>query len=161
MFHGAVQSTLMYANLCLRSQVKHHMVATSGRELERSQRLHIRTNRSNMKVNTVALLLAFIALLSTGVCKRGIQLSKTPNKSLSAPDGLNFLVIGDWGGQPKSPYYTPAESAIAKVMGNKATEIGSQFTLALGDNFYDLGVKNVDDSRFKETFEVRLESSLV
>ena len=39
-------------------------------------------------------------------------------------------------------------------MGKKAAEIGSQFTVALGDNFYSFGVQNVDDPRFKETYEV-------
>ena len=67
---------------------------------------------------------------------------------------LSFLVLGDWGGQPDSPYTTPAELQLAKIMGQEATAIGSQFTLALGDNFYDTGVKSVDDPRFKETFEV-------
>ena len=67
---------------------------------------------------------------------------------------LTFLVLGDWGGKPSAPYTTPAEVDLAKVMGSKAAEIGSQFTLALGDNFYDKGVKNVEDARFKETFEV-------
>lgn len=69
-------------------------------------------------------------------------------------DSLNFLVVGDWGGQPTYPYYTPAEKEIATVMGDKAKEIGSQFTWALGDNFYDRGVIDVDDKRFQETFEV-------
>lgn len=41
-------------------------------------------------------------------------------------------------------------------MGKKASEIGSQFTVALGDNFYLMGVSDVDDPRFKETFEVGL-----
>ncbi len=67
---------------------------------------------------------------------------------------LSFLVLGDWGGQPRAPYTTPAEVAIAAVMGTKAAEIGSKFTLALGDNFYDTGVRDVADLRFKETFEV-------
>lgn len=74
--------------------------------------------------------------------------------SQAADDNLNFLVVGDWGGKPSYPYYTPAEKEIAAVMGDKAKEIGSQFTWALGDNFYDSGVKNVDDKRFKETYEV-------
>ena len=63
-------------------------------------------------------------------------------------------MLGDWGGKPSYPYTTDAEVALSKVMGDKAAEIGSSFTLALGDNFYDTGVKNVDDHRFKETFEV-------
>ena len=67
---------------------------------------------------------------------------------------LSFLVIGDWGGQEDCPYTTPAEVKLAKVMGKEAEAIGSQFTLGLGDNFYDGGVKDVQDARFKETFEV-------
>ena len=75
-------------------------------------------------------------------------------------DALNFVMLGDWGGTPKSPYYTDAEKKIAEVMGEKAKEIDAQFIVALGDNFYDFGVVNVDDKRFKETFEVCLCVSL-
>ena len=67
---------------------------------------------------------------------------------------LNFLLFGDWGGKPVAPYYTPAEKSVAAVMADKANEMKSQFTVALGDNFYFYGVKDVDDPRFKETFEV-------
>lgn len=74
-----------------------------------------------------------------------------------AEDGsLNFLLFGDWGGKTDSPYYTPAEVNVAGVMADKAHELGSQFTVALGDNFYTYGVKDVDDPRFKETFEASL-----
>ena len=74
--------------------------------------------------------------------------------SNKAEDTLDFVMIGDWGGQPSEPYYTTAEADIANQIGKKAAEIGAQFTVALGDNFYDSGVKNVEDPRFKETFEV-------
>ena len=67
---------------------------------------------------------------------------------------LNFLVLGDWGGKPDPPYTTAAEKSIAGVMGNVASSMPSQFTLALGDNFYDTGVKDVNDPRFNYTFEV-------
>ena len=73
-----------------------------------------------------------------------------------AEDVLDFVMIGDWGGQPDAPYYTKAEADIATQMGKKASDVGARFTVALGDNFYDTGVKNVDDQRFKETFEVGL-----
>ena len=63
-------------------------------------------------------------------------------------------MLGDWGGQEGSPYTTPAEVEIASQMGAVAERIGAQFTVALGDNFYHNGVKDVDDPRFKETFEV-------
>ena len=66
---------------------------------------------------------------------------------------LNFLVVGDWGGQD-SPYYTDPEQDVAEQMGQVAAAMGAQFTLSMGDNFYDNGVTDVDDPRFKETFEV-------
>ena len=77
-----------------------------------------------------------------------------------AENVLDFVMIGDWGGKPDAPYYTIAEADIATQMGKKASEVGAQFTIALGDNFYDMGVKNVDDPRFKETFEVGLKCEL-
>ena len=79
--------------------------------------------------------------------------------SSKSSDGvLNFVIMGDWGGTDGWPYTTLAEVEIATQMGKKAAEIGSQFTIALGDNFYTFGVKNVDDPRFKETFEVRIQA---
>lgn len=69
-------------------------------------------------------------------------------------DTLNYVMLGDWGGQSNYPYYTTTEKKIAVSMGAKAQEIDSQFTIALGDNFYGYGVKNVDDPRFQTTFEV-------
>lgn len=71
-----------------------------------------------------------------------------------ASGALNFIVLGDWGGQDDSPYTTMGEENVAEQMGKTAAEVGSQFTLSLGDNFYENGVTNVDDPRFKETFEV-------
>ena len=74
--------------------------------------------------------------------------------ALGARGDLAFTVVGDWGGQTSNPYTTPAECSISEQMGVRAQMIGSQFTVALGDNFYVDGVKDVDDPRFKETYEV-------
>ena len=76
--------------------------------------------------------------------------------SVAADASLNFLMLGDWGGQGSPPYYTTAEKSVAAAMESKAREIGSQFVLALGDNFYDSGVTDVHDMRFQETFEVSI-----
>jgi len=65
-------------------------------------------------------------------------------------------MLGDWGGQEEAPYYTPAQKEVATQMGRKAAETNSKFTIALGDNFYYYGVQDVDDPRFKETFEVSI-----
>ena len=67
---------------------------------------------------------------------------------------LVFNVLGDWGGQDDDPYTTKAETGLAVAMGEVAASVRSQFTVALGDNFYHYGVKNIHDPRFKETFEV-------
>ncbi|XP_050401962.2 tartrate-resistant acid phosphatase type 5 [Patella vulgata] len=66
---------------------------------------------------------------------------------------LNFFAIGDMGGAPKFPYTTPIQVATAREMGILANQLEPEFILALGDNFYTMGVKNVDDPRLKETFE--------
>lgn len=66
-----------------------------------------------------------------------------------AVDSLRFLVMGDWGGLPTPPYTTPIEKGTAKSMAKLTTTYGTQFNLALGDNFYFDGVKSVDDPRFK------------
>ncbi|XP_054707866.1 tartrate-resistant acid phosphatase type 5-like [Uloborus diversus] len=66
---------------------------------------------------------------------------------------LKFLVIGDWGGLPIFPYRTLVELNVGREMAEAATKLGIDFVLTLGDNFYFDGVKDVDDPRFKETYE--------
>jgi tartrate-resistant acid phosphatase type 5 len=66
---------------------------------------------------------------------------------------FSFVVLADWGGLPVLPYHTLIESSVAKQMGATANAVNSQFTLALGDNFYFDGVKDVNDKRFAETYE--------
>lgn len=68
-------------------------------------------------------------------------------------DSLRFLVLGDWGGLPDYPYDTPVEVAVAKQMASVTERYKTSFNLALGDNFYFDGVKDVDDKRFENTFE--------
>ncbi|XP_014872334.1 tartrate-resistant acid phosphatase type 5a [Poecilia latipinna] len=66
---------------------------------------------------------------------------------------IRFLVVGDWGGLPTSPYVTTEQTLTAQEMGNVAGQMGADFILALGDNFYFKGVDSVDSPRFQETFE--------
>eukprot|EP01004_Peranema_trichophorum_P005434 NODE_4294_length_1192_cov_42.990645_g3789_i0.p1 GENE.NODE_4294_length_1192_cov_42.990645_g3789_i0~~NODE_4294_length_1192_cov_42.990645_g3789_i0.p1 ORF type:complete len:327 (+),score=50.53 NODE_4294_length_1192_cov_42.990645_g3789_i0:39-1019(+) len=66
---------------------------------------------------------------------------------------VNFLAIGDWGGEEFSPYTTKAEVDTSKQMANTASLTDTKFVLALGDNFYLTGVLTADSIRFLYTFE--------
>ncbi|NXX82609.1 PPA5 phosphatase, partial [Urocolius indicus] len=69
------------------------------------------------------------------------------------PEALQFLAVGDWGGLPDPPFHTPREVATAQAMAQAAAELGADFILSLGDNFYYQGVKDEWDPRFQDTFE--------
>eukprot|EP00981_Chlorochromonas_danica_P014231 scaffold7567_cov167-Ochromonas_danica.AAC.11 len=66
---------------------------------------------------------------------------------------LNFLAVGDWGGNDQPPYYTAAQWTSASAMNTIASTLGSDFILAVGDNFYYDGVTSDTSSRFQDTFE--------
>jgi len=73
-----------------------------------------------------------------------------------ASAAINFLAVGDWGGQDSSPYYTAGQKASVTGMNKVASAIKSQFVLALGDNFYSSGIptkSSSSDPRFQTTFE--------
>ncbi|RHN42336.1 putative Acid phosphatase [Medicago truncatula] len=60
---------------------------------------------------------------------------------------LNFLVVGDWG--RKGNYN---QSLVAHQMGIVGKNLNIEFVVSTGDNFYDDGLKGVDDPAFYESF---------
>jgi len=72
-------------------------------------------------------------------------------RSKALHSSIQFLVIGDWGGDKSGS--TWAESQVAEGMTKVARDVEAQFVISVGDNFYAHGVKSVDDNRFKTTFE--------
>ena len=69
---------------------------------------------------------------------------------------IDFIVIGDWGGQNSAPYTTPIQLNTADIMGKIADEYNISFVILLGDNFYEHGINgfdNINDRRFNDTFE--------
>lgn len=73
-------------------------------------------------------------------------------RSLFAADaqagGLNFLVFGDWGREGQKE-----QLDVAAQMALAAAAIEAKFVISVGDNFYEHGVKSVDDPQWQTSFE--------
>ncbi|XP_074642817.1 tartrate-resistant acid phosphatase type 5-like [Tubulanus polymorphus] len=112
-----------------------------------------------MMMFSVLLLLMSLFGIQSAVIKRGDAESRNLNKTQyfhsgsSLSNSVRFMTVADWGGLPYTPFTTQIELAMATQMGKLAQSIQSEFTLALGDNFYYDGVQDIHDKRFQETFE--------
>mmetsp|Transcript_3150 Transcript_3150/g.5652 ORF Transcript_3150/g.5652 Transcript_3150/m.5652 type:complete len:467 (-) Transcript_3150:378-1778(-) len=74
-----------------------------------------------------------------------IELMDLPLSNLSTHDKpLRFFVIGDWGDP------TQTLKKVAKAMASRAMKDPISFVLAVGDNFYPMGVKSANDRQFRE-----------
>jgi acid phosphatase len=62
--------------------------------------------------------------------------------------GLNFVLIGDWGRRGADH-----QAAVAAQMGKSAAELGSAFTISVGDNFYENGVTSLTDPQWRQSYE--------
>jgi hypothetical protein len=63
------------------------------------------------------------------------------------PGVTRFVALGDGGTGALQQF------SVAAAMRNVCCEIGCDFALYLGDNFYDVGVQSVDDEQFQTKFE--------
>ena len=54
---------------------------------------------------------------------------------------------------PTYPFITPILSYTSNLLAKIGKRENTHFQFALGDNFYDDGVKHVEDPRFKDSFE--------
>lgn len=67
---------------------------------------------------------------------------------LADEPALSFVLIGDWGREGHEH-----QRSVARQMGHTARKIRSQFTVSVGDNFYENGVESVDDPQWVSSFE--------
>lgn len=65
----------------------------------------------------------------------------------AAASDVTFLVVGDWG------MGSSEQRKVAARMAKSAEAIGAQFVITTGDNFYPDGVKSVEDTQWKTSFE--------
>jgi tartrate-resistant acid phosphatase type 5 len=61
---------------------------------------------------------------------------------------VSFLLVGDWG---RNGHHH--QRGVARQMGITAQEIGSLYTVSVGDNFYENGVDSVSDPQWQTSFE--------
>lgn len=73
------------------------------------------------------------------------------SQCINAQDSIRGIFVGDWGGEVGTGT-TPFQIKTAAGMGIVAASIDAQFVIALGDNFYNAGVKSEYDSRFQSTW---------
>jgi acid phosphatase len=62
--------------------------------------------------------------------------------------GLNFIVFGDWGRNGEKD-----QRDVAVQMAVAAQDLNAKFIISVGDNFYENGVKSVDDPQWQTSFE--------
>ena len=95
-------------------------------------------------------LITGLVLLFTVGAFAGSDTTKTIPLIAPAVQGksVSFLAIGDWGRRGKHHQKEDADE-----MGVVAEKLNASFTIAVGDNFYEAGVKTLTDSHWKESYE--------
>jgi acid phosphatase len=86
-------------------------------------------------------------LKTTATATAAAQVAR-PGVAAAEPAALPFVLIGDWGRMGREH-----QSDVAAQMGQVAAAIGSRFTVSVGDNFYENGVRSVDDPQWQGSFE--------
>ena len=71
----------------------------------------------------------------------------SPQNATQAGDALVFVALGDTG------HGNAGQRSVAQAMSNLTASQPIDFALLLGDNFYDDGVRSVDDPLFQDCFE--------
>lgn len=66
--------------------------------------------------------------------------------SVIAADAASFITIGDWG------YGTSDQKAVAKAATQYCKHESCELLVALGDNFYELGVSSTSDPKWKDYY---------
>lgn len=76
-------------------------------------------------------------------------------QAAGSADGFAFTAIGDWGGNSVDEPTTESQRETAAGLTRRARESNANFSLLLGDNFYQHGIGEAAEEtcRFRQTFE--------
>lgn len=74
--------------------------------------------------------------------------SMNNDTSIPPPSIMRILVLGDWG-----RYGQYAQKQVAQQMNNTAKNEPIDFVIATGDNFYEDGVKDLNDPHWQQSYE--------
>jgi tartrate-resistant acid phosphatase type 5 len=96
-------------------------------------------------VATICLFSAHFIWGQKKAANKPAAISKTLEKNEHA---LNFLLMGDWGRNGADH-----QKEVAEQMGKTAEELGADFIISTGDNFYPSGVISEFDPLWKYSFE--------
>ena len=78
-----------------------------------------------------------------------VAVAAVPSKVFASPaTPLRFLVIGDWGRGGR-----PDQVAVANVAKKVFDELGCEFVVSTGDNFYNWGVRSPTSQAWLTSFE--------
>ena len=99
-----------------------------------------------MRTLFVASQAALAGSLLTGCANPMASASDSTNAAV--PNGLKFIVFGDWGRKGE-----PDQAAVAAQMARTAQALPAQFIISVGDNFYEDGVISVNDPQWQSSFE--------
>ncbi len=79
---------------------------------------------------------------------RDSEKEDSPVDTTPPPQVVRFVALGDAGEGNAEQY------AVGLAVAEVCAQVGCDFALYLGDNFYDTGVDGVDDSQWQEKFEL-------
>ena len=71
-----------------------------------------------------------------------------PAQGADQPDELRFLMVGDWGRNGRDH-----QRDVAVQMARVARQRRCRFVISVGDNFYEDGVRSVNDRQWRTSFE--------
>lgn len=92
----------------------------------------------------------FVRTLFVATAQATVVGSLLPRQLFAAAkaDALNFIIFGDWGRNGEKD-----QRDVAAQMAIAAQAMAAKFIVSVGDNFYENGVKSVDDPQWQSSFE--------